>query len=186
MGNVLKPLPVKLIVSLIWKESEIFKEINKILSSKFGTTDYISPVFNFKQTDYYEKEMGVDLKRQFLSFEKLISPKLLVGIKLFTNKLEKKYAKDKIRRTINMDPGYLSLSKLILATTKNFAHRIYIKDGIFEEITLYYKNGSFTSGQWTYPDYACADHIAVFNEIRKNLYKQISAEYGISQLYRCV
>ncbi len=186
MGKIVNPLPVKLIIGLITKDLFYFEIIKKKLFRKYGPMDFISPVLDFNLTDYYKKEMGSQLKRQFLSFKKLIPPQNLAGIKHFTNGLEKKHNDIQSNRTINIDPGYITLSKLILATTKNFAHRIYIKDGIFEEITLYFKNGTFTYGKWTYPDYASASHIAVFNEIRKQYYKQIAGRYGISELYRCV
>lgn len=186
MGKIVNPLMVKLIIGLIAKEVSSFEKNQRILSFKYGPIDFISPVFEFNLTDYYEKEMGKGLKRQFISFKKLILPERLADIKHLTNKLERKQTDAESNRIINIDPGYIALSKLVLATTKNFAHRIYIKNGIFEEITLYFKNGTFTRGKWTYPDYAADSHIAVFNEIRKRYYEQIIQYYGIGQLYRCV
>ncbi len=186
MGKILKQLPVKLVIGLIKKEATSSEKIITILSRKYGKIDFLSPVFDFNLTRYYEKEMGKGLKRQFLSFKKLIPSEFLPGIKCYTNKIEKKHATDNFKRTINIDPGYITLSKLILATTKNFAHRIYIKKGIFEEITLYFKDDAFTPGRWTYPDYASVSHIAIFNEIRDLYYKQVSDQYGYSELYRCV
>ncbi len=186
MGKIVKPLPVKLIVGLITKNPTLFQKVQEVLSKKFGKIDFVSPVFDFNKTDYYEKEMGKDLKRLFLSFQNLIPAQRLVKIKIFTNRIEKRLSKNSSLRSINIDPGYISLSKLVLATTKNFAHRIYVGHGIFEEITLYFKEATFQPGDWTYPDYRSRDHVALFNEIRQKYYQQIEKKYGLSQLYRCV
>lgn len=186
MGTILKPLPVKCVTGIISGSSELIEKTKKICSKKFGPIDFISPIFEFDKTDYYEKEMGKDLKRLFLSFEKLIPAEELVTIKRFTNSVEVKLKGAQGLRRVNIDPGYISLSKLVLATTKSFVHRIYASHGIFEEITLYYKNDTFVPGPWTYPDYQTKDHIAVFNEIRTKYYQQLAQIYGLSQLYRCV
>ncbi len=186
MGTLLKPLPVKLIAGLISSDPALSAKAQKILNKKFGAIDILSPVFAFDRTDYYEKEMGKGLKRVFVSFEKLIRPEDLAAIKSFTNALEKKLSRGLQRRPVNIDPGYVSLSKLVLATTKSFVHRIDSGRGIFEEITIYYKNVSFEAGRLTYPDYRSEDHIAFFNEIRNKYYRQIEKKYGLSQLYRCV
>ena len=186
MGQPFKPLPVKLVVGLIGKELSVFEKTKDILERKYGKVDFVSPVFNFDQTDYYEKEMGKGLKRVFLTFGRLIGADQLVVIKRFTNKIEKKLKQDVHHRSVNIDPGYISLSKLVLATTKSFVHRIYCKDGIFEEITLLFKNKTFMPGPMTYPDYRALTHITMFNEIRNKYYEHIKKIYGLSQLYRCV
>ena len=185
MGVPFKPLRVKLIIGLISLDTALFEKAEKILNRKFGKIDEISPHWDFKQTNYYEKEMGKNLKRVFLSFEKLIEANQLINIKHFTNKLELKLAKNNKKRNINIDPGYITLSKLILATTKNFSHRIYVGDGIFEEITLFFRDNSFCFGALTYPDYRQQSYIDFFNKIRKNYYIQLQNRYGLSQLYRC-
>ena len=186
MVKIFKPLPVKLIVGFISSDRALFEKAQKSLIKKFGKADFVSPLFDFDKTDYYEKEMGQDLKRSFVSFRDLIAPERLIKIKLFTNALEKKFSNDALARAINIDPGYVTLSKLVLATTKSFVHRIYMGRGIFEEVTLYYKGQGFLPGNWTYPEFRCETHIAVFNEIRKKYYQQIEKQYGLSQLYRCI
>lgn len=186
MGNTLRPLPVKLIIGLIAHDDGLFDKTQKALTRKFGPADLVSPLYDFDSTDYYEKEMGKGLKRKFLSFQGLIAPERLAGIKRYTNSLENRLSRNRGRRDINIDPGYVSLSKLVLATTKSFVHRIYIGRGIFEEITLYFKEGSFAAGPWTYPDFRQQTHIAFFNGIRNTYYGQLEAAYGLSQLYRCV
>jgi len=112
--------------------------------------------------------MGKNLSRKFISFKHLIDPERLVSIKLFTNKLEEKFLwPGSSRRKINIDPGYLTLSKLILATTKDFSHRIYLGSGIYAEVTLrYLKNKGFQPWEWTYPDYRSKEYLEIFNQLR--------------------
>jgi hypothetical protein len=122
------------------------------LEGLLGKIDHKSPVYEFTFTNYYGDEMGEDLKKQFLSFEKLIMPDQLADIKNSTNEIEAEYSIEG-KRTVNLDPGYLEESKLILASTKNYSHRIYLKDGIWAELTLSYASGKFVTHPWTYPDY---------------------------------
>ena len=184
MGKIVKPLPVKLTIGLIAQDTAFFDKAKTILSKKFGKIDFFSPILTFDQTTYYEKEMGKDLKRLFLSFEKLISADKLVAIKLSTNKIEQKISLSHRHRCVNIDPGYIALSKLVLATTKSFLHRLYVGAGIHEEITLYFRKNTFEPGPWTYPDYRLPVTIALFNEIRKKYYEQIEKNYDHTQLYR--
>lgn len=135
------------------------------LRRHFGAIDFSSGIIPFKYTDYYEGEFGKGLSRAFVCFSKLIAPEKLSAIKLFTNALEQKFSRDS-RRLINIDPGYVDMAKLVLATTKDYAHRIYLGRGIFAEITLRFKEKSFVPPEWTYPDYKTADYIGIFNRIR--------------------
>jgi len=168
MGIPTKHEPVKLIIGLIARE-DLFDKIEKILSRKFGTVDFKSEILDFKFTDYYEQEMGTDLKRRFLSFKRNIVPRDLSWIKLYTNRIEKKFSKSNGLRKVNIDPGYLTLSKLVLATTKDYQHRLYLDKGIYAEVTLRFKAKSFTIWEWTYPDYRTPAYINIFNHIRNNL-----------------
>ncbi|HAJ56207.1 MAG TPA: DUF4416 domain-containing protein [Candidatus Omnitrophica bacterium] len=186
MGEPTRPLPVKLITGIIANDTALFTQAEKLLTKKFGPADITSTVFEFDLTDYYSKEMGDGLKRKFISFERLIPAERLPECKLAANRLEKKLSSNNDKRDINLDPGYITLSKLVLATTKNFAHRIYAGRGIFQEVTLYFKNNTFCAGRWTYPDYKTDSHIAFFNKVRNKYYEQIEKKYGSSQLYRCV
>ncbi|MFH1238602.1 MAG: DUF4416 family protein [bacterium] len=172
MGKITQPQPVKLIVGFIAADLEILRRAEKSLVGHFGETDYASDIFYFNQTDYYEEEMGINLKRKFLSFSRLVQPEQLPEIKLYTNELEKELSDTKSRRKINIDPGYITAAKLVLATTKDYQHRLYLADGIFAEVTLRFKDGSFRSWEWTYPDYKTEQYIAVFNDIRRLYLKQ--------------
>lgn len=165
MGKIRKHTPVKLIVGFIFKGDGSLKKAQYYLVKRFGKLDFESKIIPFIYTGYYEKEFGKDLKRKFIGFNKLIPPGKLTDIKIFTNKIEKKLSKGACR-CINIDPGYLNLSKLILATTKDFTHRIYLSSGIYAEVTLFYKDKNFRFCEWTYPDYRTAEYIEVFNNIR--------------------
>lgn len=165
--------PVKLIISIIFKNIYHFDEAKSEVTKKFGEIDFESELLPFNHTNYYEKEFGSNLSRKIISFKNLIKPEILPDIKIFTNNIEKKMAnieKSILKRVVNIDPGFLDENKLILATTKNYFHRIYIRDGIFEEVTLYYSNKKFNGFFWTYPDYKSETYTSIFDSIRK-IYK---------------
>jgi hypothetical protein len=186
MGIPLRPLPAKLIIGLIAKDTKRLEHTRGLLEKRFGRVDMTSPVFAFDQTHYYEGEFGQNLQRMFLCFEKLITADTLAAIKLWTNTLEIKLSDGIKRRTVNIDPGYISLAKLVLATTKNHSHRIYDRRGIFEEVTLVFRGHTFAPLDWTYPDYRQKSHIEFFNKAREAYKQRIEKIYGVSQLYRCV
>lgn len=169
MTKAKRPRQVKLIIGMLAKDKKLFDVIEEFFVKEFGEIDYRSPVLQFDYTDYYEKEMGPGLKRKFISFKKLISPGSLPKIKASTNSLEEKHAekeKKLIKRKINIDPGYVSDSKLVLATTKDFYHRIYLNRWIYAEVTLVWKKGGFRPFEWTYPDYRTKEYIGILNSIR--------------------
>ncbi len=172
MGKIISPIPVKLIIGLIFKDEEFLKISAGILRRHFGATDYESLIMPFSYTDYYQKEFGVGLKRKFLSFTKLIPSERLAAIKVLTNKIETKLSQNNSRK-INIDPGYLTMAKLVLASTKDYSHRIYLDKGIFAEVTLVYQKNSFQPREWTYPDYRSEEYIRIFQEIRKLYAQQI-------------
>jgi len=163
---------VKLIMSLFSPEKELVISVMDQLPDIYGETDWISPEVFFDRTRYYEKEMGWPLYRRFLSFKNLIPPEMLVDIKLKTNGIEKTYLNGPKRR-INIDPGYISLERLVLATGKNYIHRIYLREGIYADLTLVFKRGGFVPLDWTYPDYADQKMIDCFNTIRSQYLEQL-------------
>ena len=140
-------------------------EINSILSDEFGEMETISEIFNFTETDYYFKEMG-NVKRYWVVFKDEKSIEDLSIIKKNANKIEDRFLTDK-NRNVNLDPGYLTAAKVVLASTKNFTHRIYVGNDIFAEVTLYYKKGTFREWPWSYADYKSEYGIKFFNNIRK-------------------
>ena len=172
MGKIKRHQPVKLIIGFIYKEDDIFNKAKAILEKWFGKIDYESQALAFIHTDYYETEFGKNLKRKFISFQNLIQPQNLPKIKITTNTIEKKISKNGMR-SINIDPGYLDMAKLILASTKDYKHRVYLNKGIYAEITLFYQDKTFRPWQWTYPDYKTQEYIAIFNQIRQIYVEQI-------------
>jgi hypothetical protein len=167
MGKPKEPKPAKLFMSLIASEEGIFHQGVEDLRLTFGEIDFISERLPFNFTDYYTKEMGTHLFRHFITFEHLISMSLLPDIKLATNRLEEKYAASVRNRRVNIDPGYLSLEHVILATTKGYTHRPYLREGIYADLTLIYRNKCFQPLEWTYPDYRQDEIIGFFNQFRK-------------------
>ncbi|MCX5693413.1 MAG: DUF4416 family protein [Candidatus Omnitrophica bacterium] len=165
MSKAKKPKAVKLIIGMLAKSQKLFDKAEEFFIKDFGPIDYKSRVISFDYTDYYEKELGSPLKRNFISFKKLISPEKIAKIKLLTNSIEEKLSANKKRR-INIDPGYVSDSKLILATTKDYFHRIYLNHGIYAEVTLKWRKGGFKPFEWTYPDYRSKEYISILNTIR--------------------
>ena len=137
------------------------------LEAEFGQIDIITEPFPFDFTDYYVPEMGEGIERFFISFRNLVSPDTLASIKEKTNEIEKAWADDGKRR-INLDPGLLSESSIILATTKNRAHRIAIGRGLYAEVTLIYQSHGFTSFPWTYADYRSAEVQAMLLDMRRD------------------
>jgi hypothetical protein len=159
---------------MIAADEDLFSSAEASLSQKFGSVDFRSDVMPFDYTRYYEREMGSDLLRKFVTFEKMIQPAEIVEIKLFTNELEEEFLyPDTDRRRVNLDPGYVSAAKLVLASTKDHMHRIYLGDGIYAEVTLRMERGTFRSWSWTYPDYSSEKYIEIFNEIRRIYMKQL-------------
>lgn len=156
---------VKLVMSFITADAGAFCESLRILAGHFGGPDFISAWLPFDYTRYYEREMGAWLARRLIGFEKLISPESLPDIKLQTNRVEDRFSPAG-QRVINIDPGYLSASHLILATGKGYTHRPYLRDGIYADLTLIYTDGAFHALPWTYPDYAGEYVTALLQKMR--------------------
>ncbi len=172
MGKIKNPEKVKLIIGLIFNEESLLLKVKSILFKVYGKIDFESSILEFNFTGYYQKEIGLNLKRQFISFEKLIDPSDLSKIKVKTNNIEDKFL-TATGRKINIDPGYLHPAKLVLASTKDYAHRIYLDRGIYAEITLQFKGKSYEFLTWTYPDYQTQEYIQIFNQIRQVFFEQI-------------
>jgi hypothetical protein len=148
-----EPKPGKLIIGLFMKDKPLFEPLTAELISAYGPLDLVSSWIPFDYTSYYESEMGSPLFRRLLSFRNLIGQGELATIKVFTNSLEESCSQNG-RRRVNIDPGYLLLERFVLASGKNFSHRIYIGQKIYADLTLIYQHGAFRTLPWTYPDYA--------------------------------
>ena len=160
-----KPGPAKLVISVLMNGKHLLDPLISKLTSKFGPVDMLSEWFPFDFTTYYEHEMGTPLIRRMLAFEELIQQTALPEIKAFTNKLELDNAGDR-RRSINIDPGYLLLERFVLATGKNFTHRIYLGQGIYADLTLLFQQGDFQPLPWTYPDYSAENMLVFLRKVR--------------------
>jgi hypothetical protein len=166
---------VFLFAGIFGQDASAFGEIAAILERKFSRVSKRSNLFDFIHTDYYTDEMGGNLKKMFFVFEKPVSPESLIAIKLYTGKLEAKFSTKKdtvLKRRVNLDPGYISMSKVVLASTKNYSHRLYLGKGIYGEVTLSFKDKSYRPFPWTFPDYRTPEYINFFNETRKMCYNR--------------
>ena len=174
MGSAREPQPVKLIASLLTGDPGLLAGVKEALSAAFGPIDCESELLPFDHTDYYAPEFGPGLERQIVTFANLVDPGDLPAIKHKTNEIEQSIVLDGSRR-VNIDPGYVSLGKMVLATTKNHAHRLYLGEGIYGEGTLTYQQGRFRAWPWTYPDYASDRYCALFDGIRERYKTQLRA-----------
>ena len=169
MGNPHVPKSVKYFAGLIFANELSLHEAMGELTNFIGRIEETTGVIPFTHSDYYDKEMGGSLSRIFLLFEPLLHRDLLPEIKLKTNEIEQLLSV-KGKRTINIDPGYIALEHVILATTKGYSHRVYLTRGIYADLTLMYFNGTFKALDWTYPDYREQETISIMNKWRA-LYK---------------
>jgi hypothetical protein len=165
MGYHTFPKPVKIVASLIYRHEGQRDKAVAGLIRKFGPIDGPSMDIDFDQTDYYYPEFGAPLKRRMICFARHSSLEKAWEIKRVSNAMEKALENGG-KRTVNIDPGYLNDSKLVLFSTKDHAHRIYLSKGIFVELTLQYRAGTFRPLSSTYPDYASERMVSYFNEVR--------------------
>lgn len=178
MGTPTPPQPVKLLIALLSADPELFAATIEQLQRHYGLIDLKSEIFPWRTTNYYQEEMGNALLRQFISFIELISPEDLVRIKLETNALEFSFADTttpQSLRRVNLDPGYIDAAKLVLASTKNQAHRLYLSQGIYAEVTLLYHHKAFHPFIYTYEDYRWPDTQAFLQKMRKRYLEQLRA-----------
>jgi hypothetical protein len=177
MADIRQPLPVKLFVGMISREPSQFDECTERLSLEFGAVDLRAPTIAWDHTEYYRHEMGTGLLRTFVFFERLLTdPAQLAPIKNMTNLIEKSLSPASGNyRLINVDPGYITEAKVVLASTKDFSHRIYIGQHIYAEVTLQFreKGRTFVALEHTYPDFRRQDMIELFNGSRSSLRREL-------------
>lgn len=165
MSKLKKPPPVLLFITFIFSESPGLNSCIKALKDEYGDLSLESKYMGFGHSQYYKNEMGENLKRIVIGFQNLIERDRLVEIKIFTNSLEDQFSIDG-KRTINIDPGYISSEHLILATGKGFYHRPYLGKGVYADLTMVYQKNRFRALEWTYPDYTSEDMLEVFYKLR--------------------
>jgi Domain of unknown function (DUF4416) len=180
MGEIRSPHPVKLFTGVLTSIPEIAPKAEQRLTALFGPVDSRSERFLFDLTDYYNETMGTPIYRYFISFEKLIEPSAIAGAKVQTNELECAFSPDypQLQRPINLDPGYLEQSKIVLASTKNFYHRILISGGIYAEVTLHFEEGAWQTLPWTFPDYKTSRYHQYFSSLR-DIYRNQLSRMGV-------
>jgi hypothetical protein len=165
MSRPKPPDPAKLVMSVFMKEKPLFETVFPLLETIGGPVDLVSRWLDFDFTNYYHKEMGHPLFRRILAFKSLVDQADLSKIKQATNAVEQQFVKDQQRR-INIDPGYLLPSRFVLATGKDYAHRIYIGDYMYADLTLMYIGKQFVPLDWTYPDYRSKEIIRFLEQVR--------------------
>jgi hypothetical protein len=180
MWKLKAPKPAKLIIGILAADEDCLKAALEAINANFGKTDFLSDIWPFDQTDYYKDQTGENILRQFVSIEKLIDPGKLAKIKLKTNKLEQKLAEQSasdLLRPVNLDPGIIEPSKLVLATTKNYSHRIYIGKKMYAEVTLIFDKGKWKPFEYTYPDYRQDCYHDFFSKVRTRLVEQLKSKH---------
>jgi hypothetical protein len=178
VAQPIEPPPVKLIVGLILSQEAAVVALRRQLEAAYGRIDIETDRLPFVATHYYEREMGPQLQRLFWSFDALIAAERLAEIKRDTNAIEQASAipaQPGGRRCVNLDPGYVDLAKLVLATTKDRQHRLYLGRGIYAEVTLRFTGGRFVPWEWTYPDYRTPEYLAFFDAVRRRYRQQLTA-----------
>ena len=176
MGAVRPEESVMLMCGMIGTDRDILDRARDELVGLYGPVDLASEDFPFTQTDYYEAEMGSGLWRRLLAFRDLIVPGAIGAIKLKTQDMEEAYAcrdAGNTRRRINLDPGYIAPAKLVLATTKDFAHRVCLGEGIYAEVTLNFSKQGVRTFDWTYPDFKSELYRPFLMEARRRLLKRV-------------
>jgi hypothetical protein len=169
------PDPAKLVMSVFMKEKPLFETVFPLLETIGGPVDLVSRWMDFDFTDYYHREMGHPLFRRILAFKPLVNQADLADIKQATNEVEKRFARDG-QRQINIDPGYLVPSRFVLATGKDFAHRIYIGKDLYADLTLMYIHKQFKPLDWTYPDYQSPEILRFLEQVRDKYQLDLKAQ----------
>jgi len=175
MGTPKVPKPAKLMISLISPEDGLMMKAVEDLKSIYGEVDLLSDLLPFDFTRYYDEEMGSPLFRRFVAFKELVPRETLADIKKRTDGVEERYSRDGSRK-VNIDPGVLSAGNLVLATTKDCAHRPYLRDGIYADLALIFRDRSFRPLEWTYPDYRKGEVIELMNGLRRSYLMQLKGK----------
>jgi hypothetical protein len=178
MWHPKSPQPVKLLVGILAANEACLAQAREALPDALGPVDLASDIWPFDQTGYYAKQMGTEILRQFVTLEHLIDPGTLADIKHRTNQIEQTLAqtlKSPFPRPVNLDPGVIEPSKLVLATTKNYSHRIYIGKKMYAEVTLVFDKGDWRPLPYTYPDYRLPSYASFLSQVRETLLRQLKS-----------
>ena len=171
MAEPLYPSPAKLFTGILYREEKDRKAVQLAFEKSFGSVDCEAGPFPFQNTGYYD-EIGTGLQKYFFSLRGPIEREKMPEIKLFSNRLEASLADDG-RRRVNIDPGYLTLSNVFLASCKDYYHRVYLGRGVYLENEYRYNSGSYDFWPWTYPDYKQQSYLNFFYKLRSLYHKQL-------------
>lgn len=172
MFDLSSPAPVKLLVAAFWNDQKAWQQALTRMTELWGDTDRTGAIRNFIASRYYESEMGPNLTRQLHSFEQLVPTDEIADLKLQTNRIEKDLCCNK-KRTVNLDIGYMDLHKLVLASTKEGPHKIYIGRGVWADLILLYSKKRFHALPWTFPDFASCTYDEFLLKVRQQYKKQL-------------
>jgi len=170
-----EPRPARLVVSVIYREERRFTETVPRVESVAGPVRAAGGPLPFDRTEYYGREMGAPLFRRFLAAGRAVPRGSLAPIKVAMESIEAEMSEGG-RRTVNLDPGLLTPESFILATGKNFSHRVYLGNGVFADLTLVYRGGEFRPLPWTYPDYASDGVRSLLGELRREHLAEVQGE----------
>ncbi len=162
------PAPARLVVSAIYRDERVLEAALPRVSEILGEARFIGRVFPFDHTEHYTAEMGAPLFRRFLEASASVPRDALPDIKIGLGRIEQELSEGE-HRTVNLDPGLVTPENFILATGKNFTHRVYLRDGVFAELTLIFGKGEYRSLPWTYPDYASPEIRSLLQGVRSAL-----------------
>lgn len=185
MGIAVQPAKVKLFIALLYHPDAPYLSVIQQLDDRFGSHGEAYGPLPFAWSSYYGSEMGSSLDKTYFSYSLSIDRSELPAIKIFTNSLEEATADTNGNRSVNIDPGYVSRDKVVLATTKDFYHRLYLADGIFGEVTLHYRKGKFRYFSWTYPDYRDEKVMKFLERVRSPLVKELRDSTGTQGELHC-
>lgn len=166
--------PVKLIAAVLYQSEKALEKAYGIMAETFSTIDFKGDCLPFVESDYYGPEMGSDLLRGIISFERLVNPGSLASLKLQARALE-----DRLRnaegRTVNIDIGYLDMFKVVLASFKARSNKIYLSDGVWADWIMYFESGEYQTFLWSFPDFKSGIYDPALKSIRNRYKTQLKA-----------
>lgn len=182
MAEARRPGPVRFFTAVLAADERCLQAAARLVAERWGEPDLASPHYPFAHTGYYAAETGTHIIRAFFSFPGGFDREELPARKNASNAMEKELAAaladTGLSRPVNLDPGYLALEKIVLASCKNFAHRLYLGQGVFGEVTLFYRGGRFEGAPWTFPDFLSGAYDAFFLEVRRALARELGKGHG--------
>ena len=180
MGTTQAHPPIKLILALIGRDLSLLEEVERRMEREYGPIQDRSEIFMFTFAERFAREMGPELKKRVVSFRDLLPIEKFPEVKLFTNDLEWEYrehATEGTRRLVNLDPGYVTLTQVTLASTRSYGHHVYLRDGVYAELLLRYQRGVLRNLPWTYPDFRSHLVHQFFTSVRERYHSELKGRF---------